>query len=471
VLRATIESILEVTGGQLLLGDAGLTVNGLAIDSREAEPGCAFVALPGERVDGHDFLRAALDAGARLLVVTRSREDVASAIALASERGVAVMRVADAVGAIQALATWHRGRLHCPVIAVTGSTGKTTTKDFLHAVLGTSMKVVSTRGNRNNELGAPLTVLDAGSDTDALIVEMGMRGLGQIARLAEVARPSLGLVTNVGETHIEVLGTQDAITTAKGELVVSIPADGIVFLNGDDALSAALVPLAVAPVTLYGLSEKCAIRAQGIVLDAESKASFTLQAPQGFIPVALPVPGRHNVYNALAAAAVGLRLGLTLDDVAAGLGSAELTAMRMQSFITPGGVTVINDAYNASPASMRAAVETLSSLEVAGRRIAVLGDMAELGSLSELAHFRLGEEVGRAGLDVLVTVGERAARIAEGARAEGMDASRVRPCVTPAEASEVLDDLLAEGDAVLVKASRVMGLEVVVEGIVSPRVG
>lgn len=471
MLRATVDTIVSVTGGQLVLGEAGIVVNGLAIDSREASPGCAFVALPGERVDGHDFVRDALDAGARLVVVTRAREDVAAAIGMASERGVAVVRVADAVAAVQALAAWHRTRLHCPVIGVTGSTGKTTTKDFLRAVLGTSMKVVSTEGNRNNELGVPLTVLNAGSDTDALVVEMGMRGLGQIAALATVARPTVGLVTNVGQTHIEVLGTQDAITTAKGELVASIPVDGAVFLNGDDAFTASLLPLAAAPVTLYGLDEGCSVRAENITLDDESKAMFTLQAPAGSIEVALPVPGRHNVYNALAAAAVGLRLGVTLDEVVQGLENATLSAMRMQIFTTAGGITVINDAYNASPASMRAAVDTLAAVKVPGKRIAVLGDMAELGSLSELAHFRLGEDVGRAGLEVLVTVGERAARIAEGAKAQGMNAQMVRPCSATAEASEVLDDVLEEGDAVLVKASRVMGLEVVVEGIVSPRAG
>jgi len=469
MLRATVETIAEITGAEVLLGGPDISVTDLCIDSREVHPGCIFVALPGESHDGHAFLDDALRAGSRAVVVTRQSGELADTVLLASQRGAAVLRVADAARAVQDLASWHRSRLRCAVIGVTGSSGKTTTKDFLASVLGTDMRVVSTVGNRNNELGVPLTVLSAGSETDALIVEMGMRGLGQIERLCAIARPHFGLVTNVGTSHIELLGTQEAVATAKGELVRCVPQDGTVFLNGDDAFSDVLATIAAAPVTLYGLAEKCVVRAEDVQLDDESRPSFDLVTPQGTTRVTLPVSGRHNVYNALAAAAVGLRLAVSLDAVADGLAGARTTSMRMESFTAASGVFVINDAYNANPSSMAAAVETLSEVRVTGKRVAVLGDMAELGSLTELAHFRIGEQVATVGLDLLVTVGDRARRIADGARAKGMVADVVRPCATVEEAIEVLDDVLAAGDAVLVKASRVMGLEAVVEGIVTPR--
>ena len=469
MLRATIDTIVPIVAGELLAGSSEGVVAGLSTDSRELEPGGLFVALPGEHVDGHDFLDDAMDRGARALIVMRGPDELGGALDVAVERGVAVLRVDSALHAIQSLSAWHRGRLHCPVVGITGSTGKTSTKDLLASVLSTRFAVVSTSGNRNNELGVPLTLLEANPNTDVVVVEMGMRGTGQIAALCGIARPTLGLVTNVGTSHIELLETQEAVADAKAELAAAVPEEGTVFLNGDDAYAERIAGVTRAPIVYYGLSDRCAVRAEDIVLDEESRAEFTLTAGSEPFSVVLGVPGRHNVYNALAAAAVGLALGCTPEEVAAGLGTAELSAMRMQVFETARRVTVVNDAYNANPVSMRAAIETLAAMQPEGRRIAVLGDMAELGSLTELAHFRLGELVGRLPVDVLVTVGPRAQRIAEGARAAGMAPGVVRPCATVEEASEVLDDLLGTGDAVLVKASRVMGLERVVDGIVSPR--
>jgi len=329
--------------------------------------------------------------------------------------------------------------------------------------------VVSTEGNSNNELGVPLTILRASMDTDVLVVEMGMRGLGQIADLCAIARPTLGLITNVGTSHIEILGSQDAVASAKGELVAALPSTGCAFLNGDDATSATIAKLSAAPVIRWGLSPECDVTARDILLDQESRPSFDVVFARGTVRVTLPVPGRHNVYNALAAAALALHLGVEPEVIAAGLSAASLSAMRMQVFTAASGITVINDAYNANPVSMRAAIETLAEMHADGRRIAVLGDMAELGSLTEVAHFRMGEQVARLPIDALVTVGPRAMRIAQGARAEGMDPEAVRACTDVVEAIEVLDDLLEPGDVVLVKASRVMGLEAVCEGIVNPR--
>jgi UDP-N-acetylmuramoyl-tripeptide--D-alanyl-D-alanine ligase len=469
-MTLSVDNLVSITGGRLLAGPDETMVNGLAIDSRAITPGAAFVAFVGEHADGHAYIGDAIAHGARAVLVTRDDEDICTAVAAAGRLEVALVAVPDALGAIQALASWHRDRLMCPVIGVTGSTGKTTTKDFLRSVLATRMRVVATEGNRNNEIGVPLTIAEAGPDTEALVVEMAMRGPGQIEHLCRLARPTAGLVTNVGISHVEVLGSEEAVARAKGELVEAVSSTGRVFLNGDDAWSARLAERARAAVTLYGLGESADVRARDVTVTAEGMPRFTLVSAEGSAEVTLPVAGRHNVYNALAAAAIGLYLELSLTDVIDGLEHATFSHWRMEVFETASGVTVINDAYNANPTSMRAALSALGDLPARGKRVAVLGDMAELGSLAELAHFQLGSEVASGSVDVLVTVGERARWIAEGARAGGMSPERVRPCASAAEASEVLDDVLEAGDTVLVKASRVMGLETVVEGVVEPRV-
>ncbi len=469
MLRIDARTIASVTDGELLAGAPDAVVSDVVIDSRHTTPGCAFLALEGERSDGHEFCAVALERGARALIVSREGQSLDALITLARERDAVVVRVSDGVSALQDLAAYHRSRLKCEVVGITGSTGKTTTKDFVRAALESSLRVVCTEGNRNNELGVPLTILRAGMDTDVLIVEMGMRGEGEIAALCEIARPSLGLITNVGTSHIEILGSQDAVARAKGELVRCLSPGGCAFLNGDDAFTDVITEWSSAPIIRWGLSGSCEVTATDVSVDVEGRPRFTLVAPQGSARIELPVPGRHNVYNALAASAIGLHLGVSPEAISAGLAAAELSAMRMQLFESASGITVINDAYNANPVSMRAAIETLSDMQTSGKRVAVLGDMAELGSLTEVAHFRIGEQVARLPIDVLVTVGPRAERIAQGARAEGMPANQVRACAEAPEAVEVLDDLLASGDVVLVKASRVMGLEVVAEGIVNPR--
>lgn len=470
MLTLSVGTLVEVTGGELLIGPSVTMVNGLAIDSRDVEPGAAFVAFPGEHTDGHAFVAQALAAGARAILVTRDDVAVRSAIDDAARPEVALVHVSDAREALESLGSWHRGRLMCPVIGITGSTGKTTTKDFLRSVLATRMRVVATSGNRNNELGVPLTLMEAGADTDALVVEMAMRGIGQIERLCHIARPSVGLVTNVGVSHVEVLGSEEAIASAKGELVRAIPEQGRVFLNGDDGWSGVLAAGSAAAVTRYGLGPTADVIATDVEVGADGRPRFVLHCEEGVSEVCLPTPGRHNVYNALAAAAVGFYLELSLEDVVAGLEGAALSKWRMETFEAASGVVVINDAYNANPTSMHAALVALGDVPTAGRRIAVLGDMAELGTLAELAHFELGSLVASSAVDVLIAVGERARHIADGARAAGYPVDAIRPCATAEEASEVLDDVLEPGDTVLVKGSRVMGLETVVEGIMEPRV-
>jgi UDP-N-acetylmuramoyl-tripeptide--D-alanyl-D-alanine ligase len=448
--------LASLTGGEVVAGMPQTVFSGVEIDTRALASGMAFFALPGERSDGHGFVGAAASAGARVAVVSRFDAEVAGQVAGTM---IAVVLVTDVAAALRALATQHRGTLRCPVIGITGSTGKTSTKDFLVAALGPDRGVTATIGNRNNELGVPLTVLAAGLDTGVLVVEMGMRAEGEIENLCAIARPSVGVVTNIGHTHLETMGSQEAIARAKGELVACIPSAGRVFLNGDDAWSRSLEVRSAAPVTWYGTGEKVDVRASDLEVDEAGRPSFTLTAGGDSARVTLPVPGRHHAYTAAAAAAAAVYLGESLDRVAARLADVTVSGMRMQVFVAANGVTVVNDAYNANPTSMRAAIDALADMRARGARVAVLGDMAELGSLSELAHFRVGEAVARSGIEQL--------RIAEGARAEGMQAENVRPCATVEEGSEVLDDLVVAGDVVLVKASRSMGLERIVERILT----
>lgn len=472
MLMTTVEMLTEQTDGILLFGEPSWIVSGLTIDSRRVLPGAVFVAFAGEKSDGHDHLASAIDAGARALIVTVGSEELSDELfesAAGSE--TAIVQVEDALKAVQDLARAHRQRLRSTVVAITGSTGKTTTKDLVAAVLASKYRTLATEGNRNNELGVPLTILEADANTEMLVVEMGMRGAGQIAELCDIARPDHGLITNVGTSHIEILGSESAIASAKGELLESLPEGGRAYLNGDDVRSAGLASLSSAPVTMYGLGSTCDVFATDIDLDELSRPSFTATLGSGASQrVELSVSGRHNVYNALAALAVGEALDVPLDSMADALAGASMTAMRMEVFRTASGFTIMNDAYNANPTSMRAAVDTLASMSGEGSRIAVLGDMFELGSFSELAHFRLGGYVADAGIDLLVTVGPLARRIAEGAKASGMAPEAVKPCDDAFDALDLVQESIGQGDTVLVKASRAMSLERIVEGLVSPRV-
>jgi UDP-N-acetylmuramoyl-tripeptide--D-alanyl-D-alanine ligase len=460
------QTIARVTQGEVVAGDDGAIAGAVTIDSREVAPGCLFVALVGERHDGNTFVADALAAGARVVVVSRDDAQVRDSFARAGRRDTALVKVPDGVAALAALARYNRSRLTCPVVGVTGSTGKTTTKDYIFAALSRGREVIATAGNRNNEIGVPLTLLRADLSTGAVVVEMGMRGTGQISDLCGLARPTLGLITNIGATHMELLGSEERIASAKGELLECLGPTGHAFLNADDDWTPRLMGLTKAPVTTYGTRAGADVRARDITTDERGRVTFMLETPGGQARVSLGIPGRHNVYNATAAAAVGLYLDTDLDTVVSGLESACGSPMRMEVFETVDGITVVNDAYNANPTSMRAAVTALSDIQ-GERHVAVLGDMGELGSLADLAHFRIGEQVARSNVDRLVTVGVLARRIAEGARAEGMPIEHIESVDDAAAASALVRALAMPDDIVLVKASRVMGLEAVVEGLTS----
>lgn len=452
---------MRVTGGRLVRAGRG-PVRGASVDSRRVRPGDLFVAVRGERVDGHDFVAEAFRRGAVAALVSREVEAAGEAGA-AGEQG-ALIRVDDTVAALGRLAAYHRQRLDVTVVAVTGSVGKTTTKDMIAAVLATAMPVLKSPGNYNTEIGLPLTLLELTPEHKAAVLEMGMRGAGQIRYLARIARPRIGCLTVVGETHLELLGSVENIARAKGELLEELPAGGAAVLNADDPWQRRLAPLTAARVVWYGFDPSAQVTAADVVTGGSS-TTFTLRADVGrpvAVQVTLPLPGRHHVLDALAAAAVGLLLGVPPEGIAGGLAATTLSAMRCQ--VTAGAFTVIDDTYNASPASAKAA---LSALAEAGgaRRVAVLADMLELGPRAVAGHREVGETAACCA-DLVVAVGDLARHIAAGALAAGLPPERVIHCGSRAEALGVLERLVRPGDVVLVKGSRGMRMEEVAEALV-----
>ena len=449
---------IEVTGVWEGLSGLLAASNGYAdrkferavIDSREVREGDLFFAVRGEREDGHDFVAQAIEAGAFGAVVERPVDAPGAA---------PLFHVSDSLEALQRLAGWWRRRHDVKVIAVTGSVGKTTCKELIASVLGCKYSVLKSAANLNTEIGIPLTLLQLTNEHERAILEFGMYSRGDIATLAEIARPATGVVTNVGPVHLQRLGSIGAITAAKSELVEALAADGMAVLNGDDVRVVAMASRTPAGVTYYGLSQQCHVRADNVVGRGLEGSEFRLTYGRKGVQVCLPLPGRHYVYPALAAASVALDEGLTLSEVADAIAEARLD---LRSRILPGprGSTVLDDSYNASPASMLAALDLLA--ELPGRRIALLGDMLELGAAEEEGHRSVGERAATA-CDLLLTVGRRASSIAEAARRGG--GSDVRHLGAAGQAIEVLRTELREGDHALIKASRAMAFEEVVSAL------
>ncbi len=417
-----------------VVGAAGdeATVDGAAIDSREMVGGELFVPIIGGR-DGHDFIAAAVERGAAAYLTSRATEAVPTT-------EVPAVVVDDTAAALSTLGGLARSRLAGPVVGITGSVGKTTTKDLLTAVLGHRFRTHASLRSFNNELGVPLTLVNAPDDTEATVVEMGARGHGHIAELCQVACPTVGVVTTVELVHTEMFGDLESVAAAKGELIESLPDDGVAVLNADNPFVAEMATRTSARVVTIG--KRGEVHAIAVEVDGDLRTRFELRSPWGSTEVVLAVRGAHNVHNALAAAAVGLVCGVDLAAVAEGLGHAEGSPWRMDLRRAPGGLQVLNDAYNAGPASMEAALHALARLD-ADRRIAVLGPMAELGDHHEAAHRRVAELAAALGIEVL---------------AVGTDDYGVASVPDTDAALEALGPL-GEGDAVLIKGSRVAGLE------------
>ncbi len=471
-MKLQVSDIAGVIGGDLY-GEDNLTrrtVEGLSWDSRTVKPQDIFVAMPGERVDGNDFIATAVRKGAGAVICTRQPSD--NVLAVAGEFTCPVFVVEDIQPALFAIAGLWRDKLHAIVVGVTGSTGKTSTKDFLRSVLSQRFKTCATVGNHNNELGVPATVLSADEDTEVLIVELGMRGLHQIEELCAFVKPNIGVVTNVGVSHMELLGSRENIALAKSELFSALPSSGLAVINADDAYSPLLKEysnLVERGISMqsYGFSDDANVRASEPEFDLNACAEFDLLGKDDqFAHVKLGIPGRHNVYNALAAASVGLFLGMTPEDVARGLQAVKPSGMRMEVLHSREGITVINDAYNANPDSMRASLDTVSHMDCSGRRIAVLGDMGELGDNEYQLHIDVGTYAASVTLDMLVCVGTLAVGIKSGALAADMDVDKIKSFATVEEAQEFLAKYIQSGDLLLVKASRFMEMERIVKGVV-----
>jgi UDP-N-acetylmuramoyl-tripeptide--D-alanyl-D-alanine ligase len=433
----TVGAIAEAVGGRVV-GDPAVEVLGAAIDSRTLVAGELFVPIVAER-DGHDFIVDAIEAGATAYLTERDPVG-----------GTAIV-VDDTAAALTALGQLARRQLPDRVVGITGSVGKTTVKDLAAAVLATTFRTTASVRSFNNELGVPLTLFDAPLDTEAVVVEMGARGLGHVAHLCAVARPTVGVVTTVGVAHTERFGSLDAVAQAKGELVEALPAAGTAVLNADVPAVAAMAGRTRARVVTFGAAGD--VRATAVELDDELRPHFTLDSPWGDVEVQLGVRGEHQVANALAAAAAALACDVPLDRVADGLLVAEASPWRMDLRQAPSGAAILNDAYNANPASTTAALQALARLD-ADRRTAVLGPMAELGDRAEAEHLGVAARARLLGVRL----------IAVGAPAYGAEADHVAD----------LDDAfvalgpLGTGDAVLIKGSRVAGLERLAERCLHP---
>ena len=470
-MEAELRFAISAIDGPVILPPANprRIIRGLAWDSREVTKDGMFLAMPGEKADGNDYVRQAVRAGANIVVATRVPDD--QTLAIAGEFDCAVIQVDDPLRAMRELAAAYRDSLSASVVGITGSTGKTTTKDIVASVLSQGMSTVATRANQNNELGVPATVLAANKQTQALIVEMGMRGLGQIEDLCSFVKPHIGLVTNVGVSHIELLGSRENIAKAKGELLAALPSAGTAIVNGDDPMTPVMLEAASPDpgvrIVRFGLSEGCDVTATDVVFSEEGYPTFELVLPDGATRhVSLRLPGAHNVSNALSAAAVGYVLDMTPAAIAEGLILAQPTAQRFQTAHAACGALIIDDAYNANPDSMRAALSTLQHMDVAGRRIAVLGDMGELGEEAPSFHRSVGVCAARSDLDLLVCVGTLAADIATAAAEAGMPEESVLLYPDKGSAIEFLSPLLDSGDVVLVKASHAMRFDLIVKGLV-----
>ena len=457
MIALTLAQIAEITSGQCRAEPGAVVTGEVVIDSRQARPGGLFAAVAGERADGHEFAAAAVAAGAVAVLATRPVP-------------VPSVLVADIPAALAALARFVVDSLPAAAVAgITGSSGKTTTKDLAAQLVERLGPAVAPAGSFNNELGLPLTVLRADASTRYLVLELSARGPGHIAYLCGIAPPRYGAVLNVGHAHAGEFGGLDQVAQAKGELVAALPADGAAILNADDPRVLAMSARTRARVVTFGVEAgAAAVRAADVRLDDLGRAAFTLVTPEGAAAVALRLHGAHNVPNALAAAALARELGLGLADIADGLSAAVARSRwRMEVHRRPDGVTVVNDAYNANPESARAALAALSHLARDGRAFAVLGHMAELGGISRASHEALGEFAARAGLATVIAVGPEAAPILAGARRVRSWPGEALAVPDGAAALAALAGQLKPGDVVLVKASRAAHLESVAAALLA----
>src|SRR5918996_1302665 len=435
----TLSQIAQFAGASLSSGDGTAVINKVSTDSRTIKPGELFVALRGENFEGHDFVEASAKAGATGALVDLNW-------AGSVPNNFPLLRAADPLQAYQTLAANYRRSLRLKVLAITGSNGKTSTKDFAASVLARKFRVTKTEGNFNNHVGLPRTILEASSEDEVAVWEIGMNHPGEIAALSKIAGPDAAIITNIGVAHIEFMGSREAIATEKGALAEAVGPQGIVILNADDPFSEGIAARTSAKVVFAGTTGG-AVRAIEIRQSAEG-SEFTIVEGAHRCRAQLPVAGSHMVQNALLAVAAGRAFGLSIEECAAGLAAAPLTKARLQ-IKEIGGVQFLDDSYNANPDSVKAALRTLVELDADGKRIAVLGEMRELGAESERGHREVGEDAAILGIDQLITIGDATEQIAEGARTAGLH--KVSSARSSSEAAKLLGEIAEPGDLVLIK--------------------
>lgn len=450
----TLAQLLEAVGGTLIGGEADLnqTVSEVCTDSRSVPQGCLFLPLEGERFDGHSFINSALEQGAAGCITARERESYLP--------GKFYIKVRSTQRALRDLARYYKEMFPIPYVAVTGSVGKTTTKDMVAAVLGEKYNVLKTEGNLNNDIGVPMTLLRLKPEHQIAVLELGMNHAGEIDYLSAIVEPDMILMTNIGDSHIEHFGSREKILEAKSEIFHYAKAHAPAVINGDDPLLNTLPGKLDHPFIRVGSGEGLDYRAVDLSSDGRSRITCKVEAPDGQFPVEIPALGDHMIYPTLMAAAVGKQFGLTDQEIADGVLHFAPTKMRMNILTRDDDITILNDTYNANPQSMRAAVEVLSNAK-GEYKVAVLGDMFELGPLAPALHAGIGEYLAKAGIDCLVAVGELSKHIYDAAKAAGVPVCW--HCADKAEAKPVLDSVVRPHATILVKASRGMAFEELVE--------
>lgn len=448
----TLENIAAACGGTYQ-GPEHLRqqcVSSITTDSRKTEPGCLFVPIVGSRADGHDFIPQVMEAGA---LASLSEKDLKDA-------PYPVIRVQSSLQAVKDIAAYYLKQLDIPVVGITGSVGKTSTKEAIASVLSQKYRVLKTQGNFNNELGLPLTVFRLRQEDEIAVLEMGISDFGEMHRLASIARPDICVITNIGCCHLENLGDRDGVFRAKTEIFDHLKGQGTVILNGDDDKLAAVKQVQGKPPVFFGLEEKHPIHAGRIESRGLKGTACTICTPAGDFDVVIPIPGQHMVYNALAGTAVGLAFGLDLDQIRRGIESLQPVNGRFHMIETD-QYTIVDDCYNANPMSMKASLQILR--DALGRKVAVLGDMGELGIREDALHAEVGTFAASCGLDLLICTGPHCAYMAQAARKAGME--QVVHLDSLEELLNRLPGLVKEGDTILVKASHYMHFEKVVDAL------
>ncbi|HOU52355.1 MAG TPA: UDP-N-acetylmuramoyl-tripeptide--D-alanyl-D-alanine ligase [Myxococcota bacterium] len=462
-LRLTGEMIAVASRGELVRGSGVSADEGACIDSRIARPSQVFFAIRGPRFDGHDFLAQTLEKGVTGLVVRGDRAAEAMALASACGDSVFVVAVDDPQAALIETATAWVSMLSPRVVAITGSVGKTTVKDMVQQVVATRFQTHATRGNQNNVLGTSLTCLGLLPRHEVMVVEMGMSALGEIAALCRIAPPTIGVVTCVAPVHLETLGSLDRIAQAKAEMVEALPIDGCAVLNADDPRVRAMAASTRAPTVLFGKADDARVRLIDVTLEAGGFPAVRLRVDGRDLRGRLGLVGAHHGINAAAAVAAGLAMEIPPEEALAALETVRPGHHRMQEVVA-GTIRILDDCYNASPLSMEAALETLAAV-APGRRVAVIGDMRELGAIASTAHWQVGHQAARQKVDVLIAIGEFRGLVREGAVAGGMAPSQVFEAEDAIAGATLALVMVQPRDTVLVKASRALGLERVVEAL------